>query len=279
MNHAFRTARPRTGRYRIVWSSVFAAALLCACGGGGARGGASAATAIPAQEPPANSSGVAMQLSAADGVTIQAMHYPAPAAKALILLFHQGNSNFAEYERIGPRLVKEGFSALAIDERHGGTLFGRVNLTVQARGTSSSNLAALPDLEAAFAWAADQHLPIVVWGSSDSASLVFGLSSKHPDRVRAVLSFSPLLSDVESPGWGEAAAAQTTAPTFVASSGDPAEITAATQTLNASGATLKRQYQPSGRGLHGSSTLDPVRNPQGSEEGWSAVLDFLKAAL
>lgn len=42
----------------------------------------------------------------------------------MILLFHQAGSSKAEYATISPRLVAAGYSALAIDQRSGGELFG-----------------------------------------------------------------------------------------------------------------------------------------------------------
>ena len=60
-------------------------------------------------------------LTAADGVKISGTYYAAASKSApIILLFHQAGSNRWEYAPIAPRLVKAGFSALAIDARHGG---------------------------------------------------------------------------------------------------------------------------------------------------------------
>src|SRR3954470_3878866 len=63
-------------------------------------------------------------LKASDGVTVHGLYYKAERPRALILLFHQAQSSKDEYATIAPRLVKVGFSALAIDQRSGDGMFG-----------------------------------------------------------------------------------------------------------------------------------------------------------
>ena len=132
-----------------------------------------------------------LTLKAADGVTVYGKLYSAEQPKAIILLFHQAGSNSAEYAPIAPKLVEMGFSALAIDQRSGDNMFDTVNQTVKHLGHSAEYLDAEKDLEAAFAYAKAQNLPIVLWGSSYSSSLVFLVAAKHPGEVKALLSFSP----------------------------------------------------------------------------------------
>ena len=132
-----------------------------------------------------------MTLKADDGVVLYGQLYRAEQPKAIILLFHQAGSNYAEYAAIAPKLVEQGYSALAIDQRAGGDMFGRDNQTVKQVGHNGKYLEAEKDLEAALAYAKTQHLPIVVWGSSYSSSLVFLLAARHPDDIKALLSFSP----------------------------------------------------------------------------------------
>ena len=60
-------------------------------------------------------------LRARDGVSIAGLVYPATHAKSIVLLFHQANSSKAEYATIAPRLAAAGFSALALDQRSGGS--------------------------------------------------------------------------------------------------------------------------------------------------------------
>lgn len=212
---------------------------------------------------------------AADGVKVYADYYAARGPKALILLFHQAGSGKGEYRTIAPRLVKDGFSALAIDQRSGGSLFGR-NETAAAFGKETSYLDAAKDLDAAIEWARSRKLPIVLWGSSYSAALVFLEAAKQPD-IKAVLAFSP------GEYLGKAtlvhqAAARLHIPIYVTSASDPTEITAAQSILAASPSRGKVQSVPQ-HGVHGSSTLLADRDPQGAPENWLAVEAFLRRSL
>ena len=235
---------------------------------------ASAPAAEPAEQGIAQlAAAVPVTLTATDGVKVAGLHYPAPKAKAVILLFHQADSSKAEYATIAPGLVAAGYSALAIDQRSGGDLFGP-NQTVAALGRSADYAEAQRDLEAALAWGKEQGAPVILWGSSYSAALVFRVAADPA--VKAVLAFSP--GEYLGDGAPVAAAAgRVEVPTFVTSASDPGEIAAAKAILAASPATAKEQHVPV-KGVHGSSTLIPARNPSGAAANWEAVLAFLGSA-
>ncbi len=94
----------------------------------------------------------AVQLKAADGVTVFGSYYRAERPKALILLFHQAGSSKDEYATIAPRLTAAGYSALAIDQRSGGSLFGRNETAANAPhkpGEKASSAFTLPGFCAA----------------------------------------------------------------------------------------------------------------------------------
>jgi hypothetical protein len=77
-------------------------------------------------------------LQAHDGVSVSGLVYEARQPKGIILLFHQAGSSKAEYATIAPGLAAAGFTALAIDQRSGGTLYGpneTVSRLRQARNT------------------------------------------------------------------------------------------------------------------------------------------------
>ncbi|HKI83279.1 MAG TPA: alpha/beta fold hydrolase, partial [Candidatus Krumholzibacteria bacterium] len=142
--------------------------------------------------------GQELRFTAADGVTVYAeVHWLQDDHQGpLILLFHQaGASERGEYGPIIPRLLERGFSVLAVDQRSGGDRFGGTNRTVQnlSEQREYSYCDAYPDLEAALAWAIehDEHGPIIAWGSSYSAGLVFRLAAEHPEELSGVLAFSP----------------------------------------------------------------------------------------
>ena len=79
-------------------------------------------------------------------------------------------------------LATLGFNALAIDQRSGGNAWERSNDTIKRLGKSTGYDEALPDLEAALQWAksSGETGPIILWGSSYSAALVFLVAASHP---------------------------------------------------------------------------------------------------
>lgn len=217
-----------------------------------------------------------IELRAADGLTVTGNFYEAANPKAVILLFHQAASSKDEYKTIAPKLVEAGFSALAIDQRSGGNLFGRNETAARVKGKASYR-DALADLEAALAWGLAAEKPVFVWGSSYSSSLVFELAAHHPQKIAAVLSFSP----GEYLGAGTPvrdAAAKVNVPVFITAAKDAAELTAAKTIFEAVPAANKIFATPATAGVHGSSTLIDARNPSGAKQNWQAVLSFLKSA-
>jgi len=226
---------------------------------------------------PAARAAEAVSFPASDGVQVFGDYYAAGSrAKPLVLLFHQAGSNRGEYATIGPRLAALGFNALAIDQRSGGAAWGHSNETVEHLGRSAGYDEALRDLDGAVAWAkSSNHTgPLIVWGSSYSAALVFLLAARHPDEIKAVLAFSPG-EYLRERGSVRNAAAKLTMPIFVTSAKDPDEIAAARAILAVAPSRDKVQLIPLVAGVHGSSTLRADRNPRGAEENWQAVREFL----
>ena len=216
-------------------------------------------------------------LTAADGVKVYGELWPAAGQKPpLILAFHQAGSSHAEYAPLAPRLNRAGFSVLAIDQRSGGAEFGGTNQTVKALGRSASYDAALPDLEAALAWGRSQAngAPLLVWGSSYSAALVFLLAARYPLDVQALLAFSPG-EYLAAPDAVHAAARQLRVPVFIAQSSSQDEIDQSRSILKAIAGADKVQFVAGKHGVHGSATLRADRNASGAEENWGAVLAFL----
>lgn len=215
-------------------------------------------------------------LTAADKVKVFATYYgDADKAKPVILLFHQAASNSGEYATIALRLNTLGFNALALDQRSGGTGWGRDNQTAKALRGNAGFEQTLPDLEAALDWASSDGRSgkVILWGSSYSASLAFLLAAKHPDKIAGLLAFSP----GEYFGKRDTvrkAAAKVGVPIFVSSASDASEIAQAKAIIDASPAKVKVQYRPK-TGIHGSSTLRADRNPYGAAENWQAVEPFL----
>lgn len=219
-------------------------------------------------------------LTAADGVRISGTYYPAAKVSApIILLFHQAGSNRWEYAPIVPRLVTAGFSALAIDARHGDEMWGHKNETVARLGKEAGYIEALPDLEAALAWARKENpgRKVIVWGSSYSSCLVFVLAAKHPGEIAGLLSFSPAEYFQSNKTLVHDAAAKVNIPVFITSAKDAEEEEAARSIYDAVADKKDRVlFVPQIGGVHGSSTLRDDRNHEGAAENWTAVLAFLK---
>ncbi len=232
-------------------------------------------SARPMPEQPSMMAVTPVNFMADDGLTVTGRYYRADNPKALILLFHQANSSKDEYAEIAPKLVAAGYAALAIDQRSGGTMFGP-NETAARMPRGADYAGALHDLQGALSWAHAMSVPVIVWGSSYSSSLVFELAADNPGKVAAVLSFSPgeYLGDGKPV---QAAAAKVKVPVFVTSAKDAGEEAAAKAIFDAIPATNKTLAVPSIAGIHGSSTLILARNAQGAEDNWRNVMAFLKS--
>ena len=153
-----------------------AASIRCAAAALAAQAAANRPTAQPA--PPVRAQASKAQNS---GYCRAEVENSSGAKAPIVVAFHQARSSAAEYAPIAPRLVNAGFTVLAIDQRSGDGAFGGTNRTAAgfARREVSYD-AALPDLEAALAWAKAEArgAPVVVWGSSYSAALVFLLAER-----------------------------------------------------------------------------------------------------
>ena len=116
-----------------------------------------------------------------------------------ILLFHQGGSNArGEYVKIIPRLIKEGFNILAIDQRMGGQIYGNYNRTIanipdNSFANNYTYCDAFNNLSGAFDYLTNLGFTgkKILWGSSYSASLAIQLAHKRQKEVNGVLAFSP----------------------------------------------------------------------------------------
>jgi dienelactone hydrolase len=255
---------------------IAALALLLAlvgCGGATAPSGAQTANAAAEQNAVYSETISIDGDGGTDPVVIYAVRRTPPHPKAVIVLFHQAGSSKDEYAPIAPRLNAAGYATLAIDQRSGGDMFGP-NQTVADLGRPATYLEAKDDLETALTFAKSEKLPVILWGSSYSASLAFLVAAGHPGEVAALLAFSPDEYFDGKPSV-HAAAAKLTIPVFVTSAQDPGEIAAAKSLLDAVPGRTKVQFVPTHGGVHGSSILRADRNAKGADEAWAAVLAFL----
>jgi len=216
----------------------------------------------------------AIELVTSDGMTVPGTYRRAVDPRALILLFHQRGSSRAEFFEIAPRLVANGYSSLAIDQRGGGEKWRVPNRPAEEWGENDSHWDAMPDLEAALAWAEGQGLPIILWGSSYTAALVFPLAAAHADRVRAILAFSP--GEYLERQAVTRAAATLLMPVFVSSATTLNEVGYAQPVFDAVASADKVYFLPKEGSVHASLALIRAENPDGYEEVWAAVLNFLR---
>lgn len=213
---------------------------------------------------------------AADGVRVFADFYPVKDPKApIIVLFHRAGSNKAEYASIAPRLNHDGFACLAVDQRSGGDDFHATNQTAAGFGRKADYVEAIPDMEAALAWANGRARTVLLWGSSYSSSLVFVVTDRHRAAVAGVLAFSPGEYFDSDKHLVRNAAQNLKVPVFITQAKDPVEIARAKQILDVISVHPAIQFIPKAAGIHGSSTLDSSEDPQGAAENWAAVEKFL----
>ncbi len=200
------------------------------------------------------------------------------ASATLILLFHQAGWSRGEYREIAPKLAKQGYRVMAVDQRSGGAVDGVRNEThyrAKRMGLGQTYLDAYADMTAALAYARKELAAerIVVWGSSYSASLVFRLAAEHADAVTAVMAFSPgeYFKKEEGPDYIRASAKRVKQPVFVTSSKKEREQVK--PIFDASPATKKILFTPASKGQHGSRAL--WKKWTDNDVYWAAVNGFL----
>ncbi|MFH2142354.1 MAG: dienelactone hydrolase family protein [Bacteroidota bacterium] len=131
---------------------------------------------------------------APDGLTITANLYEIDESYPYILLFHQARSSKGEYKDIAIKLLKLGYNCLAVDLRSGDNSNFIQNETASQAvklGLSTDYLDAEQDIKTAVEWAYKRSgKPIIIFGSSYSASLCLKISKNDP-RIKGVVAFSP----------------------------------------------------------------------------------------
>jgi dienelactone hydrolase len=214
-----------------------------------------------------------VEFSSRDGLTITADAYDAERPRGYVLLCHRSHFNRGEYRETGPKLAQAGYSCLAVDLRSGMKVLGVTNETyrrAKEQRLATGYLAAKPDVEAAIdhAYLRNGSAPVVLAGSSYSASLALLIAAEGSRKLRAVVAFSPgehlkgihLADQVH----------RIALPTLVLSSQAEAADTAAL--LRAVDPALVSQFTPAETGAHGSRMLW-TKTP-GHQECWSSLLKF-----
>jgi dienelactone hydrolase len=134
--------------------------------------------------------------SSGDGLSLSGDLYGGDAkARTVILLCHQASSSRGEYKAIAPRLVKAGYTCLALDQRSGRLMNGIPNESAERAkkaGKPQSHGDARQDIEAAIGYLRKRGHSgkLVLWGSSYSAALALMIGAESKE-VSAVIAFSP----------------------------------------------------------------------------------------
>ncbi len=219
-----------------------------------------------------------VRFPAADGTQVFAdVHRAASTPRLTLLLFHQGGGDArGEYAPIVPRLLSRSYDVITVDLRRGGDRFGHVNRTASSAQGEFAYCDVMPDLEAALAFAGREGraAPIVIWGSSYSATLVIHLAARYPDDIAGVLAFSPAGGEPMQGCDPEPVVRDVRAPLLVVRPAREAaldHVHAQIEAFRAAGVDVRVVES----GSHGSSTLVPERAGEHTEATWSVVLDFL----
>jgi len=190
----------------------------------------------------------------------------------LVLLLHQSASNTTEYASVVPHLLRRGFHVLAIDARGG----GGVNRTVARLEHHGGGPQAYHDFNAALQYLRAHGFsgPIGIIGSSYSAGRIFQVLAEKPEGVAALAAFSPGAAFARGdPSWAE----QVEIPVLM--SWAPDELDEDRRRRFENVASPRKRLLIQSTGVHGASTLDPEKNPDGWEENLEAVLSFFDQTL
>lgn len=238
----------------------------------------------PAQSP--ETGAVEVRYPVRDSLTVTADVYrgTAGADGPTILLFHQGGGSArGEYRNITPRLLREGYNVVAVDHRGGGDRFGAPNRANVPDSVTFSYCDVLPEIDATVNLARAQGLggPMVLWGSSYSATLALQVGARRSADVRAVVAFSPAsgppMRGCEAQpymGWLARAGVAALVLRPRAELGDTGRV-ARLEAMRREGAVVHIAE----KGVHGSSMLDAERTGTGTEAEWNTVLAFLRRNL
>lgn len=216
-----------------------------------------------------------VEFNSLDSLKISALLYQIDDSSPFLLLCHQARFNKFEYAGIAERLNKMGYNCMAIDQRSGGPIGDKQNLTyLRARKLNKSvdYIDAEPDIKAAILYLSKKfNSEVILWGSSYSSTLALYLAAEMKE-VGAVLSFSPGNYMADKKGSLIDVLSDFKKPMFLTSSKHEAK--GVSHLLNKHKLTKDQiQFIPEGNGHHGSRAL--WINQVGGEEYWLAVGLFL----
>jgi dienelactone hydrolase len=208
-----------------------------------------------------------------DGLLITADLYVSSTQNPYIILLHQAGYSRGEYREIAPKLVKLGYNCLAVDLRSGDEVNFIKNETAvraKAKNLPTNYLDALPDIHASIDFIKlKSNKPVVLWGSSYSASLSLIVAPEEL-KVSALVVFSP--GEYFNPeNFVSSKISKISVPVLALSS--KSEYPEMNQMLSVIKKSLITSFQPSGdEGKHGSKAL--WESTPSNNEYWMAVTMF-----
>ncbi|MFT5748887.1 MAG: dienelactone hydrolase [Ancylomarina sp.] len=217
-----------------------------------------------------------IEFNSLDSLKISAHLYQIDDSSPFILLCHQARFNKFEYAGIAERLNRMGYNCMAIDQRSGGPIGDKQNLT-NLRAIKLSKgvdyIDAEPDIKAAILYLHKKYnSEVILWGSSYSSTLALYLAAEM-DEVSAVLSFSPGNYMADKKGSLIDILSDFDKPLFLTSS--KSEHKGVSKLISKHKLTKNQvQFVPEGNGHHGSRAL--WINQTDGDEYWIAVASFLK---
>jgi dienelactone hydrolase len=211
--------------------------------------------------------------TAKDGLVVTADLYSGSTQNPYIILLHQAGYSRGEYREIAPKLVNLGYNCLALDQRSGDEINFVKNETAsraKEKNLASNYLDALPDIHAAIDFVKQKtNKPIVLWGSSYSASLSLVVACEEL-KVGALIVFSPG-EYFEPNDFVKSKISKLSIPVLALSS--KTEYPAMVEMLSVVPKRLITTFKPSSdEGKHGSKALWES-NPS-NKEYWMAVTMF-----
>lgn len=214
-----------------------------------------------------------------DSIKVYGDLYKNNKTSPTLLIFHQGGSNTrAEYKSIIPRLEKEGYNILTIDQRVGGQYFyGGYNRTVAEISKNEYHYCdAYPDMEAALKYLTDVGFTgkTILWGSSYSGTLALKLANENADTIDGVLVFSPAsgppMKDCQPNAYIEALSM----PLLLMKPSSEMQSERSQSQIKLAQEKGHQTYIAE-NGVHGSSMLDENRIEGSAAETWAVVHTFL----
>ncbi len=209
---------------------------------------------------------------AKDGLTITADLYVSSTQNPYIILLHQAGYSRGEYREIAPKLVNLGYNCLAIDQRSGEEVNYIKNETAaraKEKNLPTNYLDALPDVYAAIDYVKSvSDKPIVLWGSSYSASLSL-ITAPEKLKVGALIVFSPG-EYFEPSNFIQSKISKISVPVLALSS--KSENPELVKLLSVVPKQLVTIFKPSDEGKHGSKAL--WESNKSNKEYWMAVTLF-----